>query len=511
MKINKKEIIKECLKKNSKNYKHFDYPLTINQREKYLEKISNIDNLQHRYLPFIEFYLTRKKYNKNYSKIKVKKRNILLSSHHDTEIYRYFGIILNKYYYEKYVSSHGIDNVSVAYRYSKHNSNIDIAKDVFNNTVDMDKAYIFKGDFSHFFDNLNHSILEDNLKTVLGKDFNCNWKKLLKSVTKYKKVKKSNLKKLVVNKSHNSTSKSYVKNIKKLGELIRNHTIPLSCENHKGIPQGTPISAVLANVYMIKFDEKVKNILKQYNGIYRRYSDDFVILIPKKNISLNKLISLRKEIISICMKKLFLNIKEEKTKLFVFNGVNNNILSINQDNEENFNYKKGLFDYLGFIFDGHTVSMRSNSIYKFIYTGKRNIKKLAKLERNRSNNILSDEKLKNYLIKKVIVTKNDKKHTNKTYNRKLDVHEIKWYFNSIIKNINYPDNVYKSIRKGIVIRFLSLNVKKYERNSMLSYGKRAQSIFDSDNHKYNVVVEKQVKKAIIRNQILLCYLRHLKR
>lgn len=48
-----------------------------------------------------------------------------------------------------------------------------------------------------------------------------------------------------------------------------------------GIPQGTAISAVFANVYAIEFDIAIKQISDKYNGIYRRYSDDFVLVIPK--------------------------------------------------------------------------------------------------------------------------------------------------------------------------------------------------------------------------------------
>ena len=45
----------------------------------------------------------------------------------------------------------------------------------------------------------------------------------------------------------------------------------------KGIPQGAPISSALANIYMLDFDLKVKNFVGE-NGIYRRYSDDMVVV-----------------------------------------------------------------------------------------------------------------------------------------------------------------------------------------------------------------------------------------
>lgn len=50
--------------------------------------------------------------------------------------------------------------------------------------------------------------------------------------------------------------------------------------NSYGIPQGSPISALLANVYMLDVDKKVYEIVAAQNGMYMRYSDDFIIILP---------------------------------------------------------------------------------------------------------------------------------------------------------------------------------------------------------------------------------------
>ena len=47
-----------------------------------------------------------------------------------------------------------------------------------------------------------------------------------------------------------------------------------------GIPQGSPISAVLANIYMLDFDYEINKYLESIGGIYRRYSDDMVAICP---------------------------------------------------------------------------------------------------------------------------------------------------------------------------------------------------------------------------------------
>src|SRR5699024_2159519 len=48
-----------------------------------------------------------------------------------------------------------------------------------------------------------------------------------------------------------------------------------------GVPQGSPISAVLANVYMLAADKKLQEYISSFEGFYMRYSDDFIVIIPQ--------------------------------------------------------------------------------------------------------------------------------------------------------------------------------------------------------------------------------------
>jgi RNA-directed DNA polymerase len=52
--------------------------------------------------------------------------------------------------------------------------------------------------------------------------------------------------------------------------LVKSHTLSF------GIPQGSQISAILSNVYMLPFDERMCTLATAIGGYYRRYSDDIL-------------------------------------------------------------------------------------------------------------------------------------------------------------------------------------------------------------------------------------------
>ena len=66
-----------------------------------------------------------------------------------------------------------------------------------------------------------------------------------------------------------------------LNSLKKKKCIHVNRNLENGIPQGSPISGVLANIYMMEFDLAMKHLIEEENnGLYMRYSDDIIIVLP---------------------------------------------------------------------------------------------------------------------------------------------------------------------------------------------------------------------------------------
>lgn len=133
--------------------------------------------------------------------------------------------------------------------------------------------------------------------------------------------------------------------------------------NSYGIPQGSPISALLANVYMLDIDKKIYEIVTGHNGMYMRYSDDFIIILP--DIEKTKAEECLSGIVNLINDTDGLELQNEKTQFFYFDGATiSNCSSIFHKDAD---CKNRYVNFLGFTFDGMNVVIRPKTVTKYYY------------------------------------------------------------------------------------------------------------------------------------------------
>ena len=93
-------------------------------------------------------------------------------------------------------------------------------------------------------------------------------------------------------------------------------------DSGKGISEGSAISACLANIYMLEIDKKINDFVMKHDGFYRRYSDDFIIILPTKNKAFDHM----KQIIELFNDyhdEGLLKLQPNKTQVFRLDGQGN--------------------------------------------------------------------------------------------------------------------------------------------------------------------------------------------
>ena len=358
------------IKNNGKRkYAHFDKRLGLKEAYKY---VSNPENIKkHNFYPFIYYEKRFYKFNKEKGKYD-KTRPICYASHIDRCIYQYYAYILNHIYNEK-ACNLNIDECSIAYRDNKRKSNINFAKEVFDFIKQTQNAYIIVGDFKGFFDNLDHKYLKKQLCKLMNTDkLSDDMYAVFKSMTKFSKCRLEDI--LTLN-GLNDTYKGIkelnshetvmdVETFKKFKKdnLIRN-------QNKFGIPQGSSLSGIFSNIYMMDFDYKMKELVSSYNGLYRRYSDDFILVLTCADVEVFK--KFYDKAISIIDNTPGVYIEKDKTKVYLYlsdivKNITNCIIPEIKD-------EKNIVDYLGFSFDGKSVLIRQKTYGKYIYRMRRKI------------------------------------------------------------------------------------------------------------------------------------------
>ena len=361
----------------AKKYAHFDEKVSLDRVWNYIRNPDNIT--KHGFYPFIHY---EKKFNKFTKKdgvgcIKEKSRHLCYSAHVDRYIYSYYGYLLNQQYNE-YLEKRNMDMVAVAYRDNLHKSNIHFAKKAFDCIRETEESFVIIGDFSHFFDSLEHDYLKKQICNILDvKLLPPDYYAVFKNITRYASWELTDLLKLnnltdseediqILNSKCRVLSEKEFKKYKK--KFVIRHK-----ENY-GIPQGSAISAVLANIYMTTIDEKMHKLASEVNGLYMRYSDDFIIILPI--ISEDRFKKVLNDIMGEI--KLIPNLILQPDKTQIYKYKDTILKSCNMLFLDDMVNGKDEIDYLGFTFDGKEVTIRHKTISKYYYRLYRKLKTIVK-------------------------------------------------------------------------------------------------------------------------------------
>ncbi|OAI88959.1 MULTISPECIES: reverse transcriptase domain-containing protein [Exiguobacterium] len=395
-----------------KNYLHIDrkifignmYTPTHNKtiRRRAFELIQDKEYVQkHAFLPFIHYSIDLKKYtfieghnNKTlkvlktssnefnqgqYKYIKPKKREIYYASHFDSYIYKYYGELLNMYYND-FAIKYNIDECSIAYRDNKKGkNNIHFSKEVFEFILKQKNALIIALDFSSFFDNISHDELKKSLKQLLNVgELPADIYNVFKSITKFRYLEKEDLDRYLLSIKNekdididNLIQEKQIKNYMSMHtfrNLIKSNQLKVYPETIKtfGIPQGSGVSSVCSNIRLIKFDIEMNEWTKKLNGLYRRYCDDLIWIIP--DVDEHQMDQIKNEIYEKISRYKDLKLQKEKTIL----------LSYSDRKMTTLEGQSSKLDYLGFVFDGNSIKIREKSLFKYYNRAYRKTRVLAK-------------------------------------------------------------------------------------------------------------------------------------
>ena len=340
---------------------HFDRPLSRDDAERLVT--DPVEVAQHSFLPLISFSKKERRYRRRQGEkkpvVSIKTRELAYPSNHDGYIFAFYAEHLGTLY-EAQLAARGLDKAVIGYR--KGASNIKLARDAFAEILSRGDCVALALDIKGFFDNICHDVLKNAWAGLLGggplPDDHYKVFRALSVAGKIDRAELLNQLGLPANARDRDLPRPLcsIPEFRRLRSAASGSTKLVSRHTEKkGIPQGTPLSAMAANLSMLDFDTAVHAAVSAVGGSYRRYSDDILILCSAEHAA--TLEAALKDSLRVHTRTLSLNADKREEARFALPGP---VLITCPPKTS----AKPL-QYLGFTFDGERACIRGGTLSRY--------------------------------------------------------------------------------------------------------------------------------------------------
>lgn len=366
-----------------KRYPHFDKNLLLEEAQAIATDPQRV--AANPFFPFLKYTKAWKPYRPTGKP--TKERPIRYASRRDAYIFaRYRHLLAQRY--EAELCRLEIVDCPIAYRKiplfggeGPGKCNINFAKDAFDCILAMGECCVVALDISSYFESLDHVLLQELWCRMLGvTELPPDHAAVFRAITKYAIVDRDQVYERLgfiglKKKKNGKMTKGYLRAFKDMptqlctprefreriaGGDAAFPTLIVQNDKNYGIPQGAPISDILANLYLIDFDKIMDSYVRPSGGRYFRYSDDILIIVPGTGIAglaardyaTSQIVRFGSEI----------KFKSKKTSVLSYTPDGDGQLSFKLvDGEQG---RNGL-EYLGFRFDGQRIYLRDSTLSGF--------------------------------------------------------------------------------------------------------------------------------------------------
>jgi RNA-directed DNA polymerase len=360
-----------------RTYLHFDLPLSKSEAEALACNPNQVAT--HAFYPFLGYTVTTEKIQRELDGSitrKMKEREIKIAAHRDAAIYAHYGQLLTAPY-EVELKRRGISRSVTAFRSVGGGCNIDFAGEVFDYIERHRPCVALAYDLEKFFDTLDHQVLKERWASLLGTTrLPTDHFAIYRSLSQFAWVARDNAYELFGISPHNpkANKRRRLCNPDQFRQVVRaGGHLKFNPAPGQGIPQGSPISALLSNIYMLEFDTEMHAAVREAGGLYRRYCDDIMLIVPQAAQAEMEGVMAA----TVARAKVRLNIGKTDIVSFPFGSGQTG---------------SGQLQYLGFTYDGTRKLLRLGSLGRY-YGKMRAAVSLAKQTQRKHNRIEADKGL----------------------------------------------------------------------------------------------------------------------